>query len=102
MISRITFDSPNRAIDSTKIISFWEEVRSGPMPPEPLVRSAPVRTSSGREVVVMGTFLVWVGDRAGRPGGLVVGQGVVGCRSVGDGVFGVAAVLVVASRGRTS
>src|SRR5699024_7796544 len=66
MISRMMFDSPNRDIDSTKIISFWEVDRSMRRAPATVPREGPRRSSSA------GRGGIWVdmgcSSRCGRDG----------------------------------
>src|SRR5699024_8743995 len=74
-ISRMMFDSPNRDIDSTKTISFWEVVSSVRRTPSTTPRRRPRRWSSA------GGAGIWV-DMAG----LLRGQmGVRAVTAVGRG-----------------
>src|SRR5699024_9609231 len=46
MVSRMMFDSPNRDIDSTKIISFWEVDRARRRAPSAVPRRLPRPSSA--------------------------------------------------------
>src|SRR5699024_5913846 len=80
-ISRMMFDSPNRDIDSTNTISFWEVVSSVRRTPSTTPRRRPRRWSSA------GGAGIWV-DMAGLLGGnrgRVTAVGGAGCGGGGGG-----------------